>query len=326
MPQPSISYACGRVGVLWRTALGRAQLERLAAARSYADAMRTLSDIGFCAPDSADFQAAADAHILKACELIRAVSPVPAVTDCFLYRYDAHNLKVLFKSRQLAQKPQFLSRCGTQDVEKLRHAVAEHRYNALPARFAKAMEALERSTAIRMDPMLTDAALDQAALSQAFDNLAQCRHEGTVRAYFRTKADLQNAVMLQRLKAMGKGADAFAEVTLEGGNLPAPELIKKFGETERLARLYLRYGAAVYQAVLAACLEPSRLPRLEKVADDYLFGLFSPYRFTADSIEQPLYYLLQRQREATDVRLILAGKLNGFAPEAVAERVREVHG
>ena len=76
MPQPSISYACGRVGVLKRSALHKAQIERLLAAPQLTEAMRVLADIGFAAADQADFQAAADAHVRKACELIRRFRPI----------------------------------------------------------------------------------------------------------------------------------------------------------------------------------------------------------------------------------------------------------
>lgn len=38
MPQQSIYYACGRVGVLERSALGTSQIERLMAAHSYEEA------------------------------------------------------------------------------------------------------------------------------------------------------------------------------------------------------------------------------------------------------------------------------------------------
>ena len=43
-------------------------------------------------------------------------------------------------------------------------------------------------------------------------------------------------------------------------------------------------------------------------------------------MESIVSYLLQKQREATDVRLVMAGKLNGFTPEAVGERMRELDG
>lgn len=326
MPQESIAYACGRVGVLRRTALRAVQLERLTAAKTYDEAQRALIDIGFAAADGTDYQTAADQHILKACALIRAVSPDTAVTDSFLLRYDVHNLKVLYKSRYLAQKPQFLSRCGTLDVDKLRHAVTERVYGYLPAHLKVAMDALEKRSAAHFDPMLVDAELDKAMYRQVFDNLSKSRNAALALRYFRAKVDLQNVVMLLRLRAMGKDAAAFAEIALAGGSVPVKDYAKAFAENDRLAKRLLAFGATVYQAALAASLDPARLPHLEKVADDYLYGLFRGHRYDSATLEMLLSYLLQRQREATDVRLIMAGKQNGFAPEAVMERVRELGG
>ncbi len=326
MPQPSVSYACGRVGTLKRFALKRAQLDRLAAARDYPEAVKTLTDIGFAAAENADFQTAADRHVLKACELIRAVTPDPAVTDCFLLRYDVHNLKVLFKSRHLAQTPQFLSACGTIPVDRLRHCVAEHTYAPLPAELKAAMESLEKKTAAQFNPMLIDTELDKAMYRQTFVNLAHSRNAKVAVRYFKAKADLQNVIMLLRLKAMGKDASDFRTVGIDGGNVTVKAFAVAFGESERLARLLRRHSEQVYQVALAATLDPAVLPYLEKIADDFLYGLLKPYQYDSSSMEILIAYLLQKQREATDVRLIMAGKLNGFKPEAVAERMRELNG
>ncbi|MCE5342223.1 MAG: V-type ATPase subunit [Eubacteriales bacterium] len=326
MPQPSISYACGRVGVLKRTALKRAQLDRLMSAHDYRDAIRVLSDIGFAAADTTDFQVAADRHVLKACQLIRAVTPAPMVTDCFMLRYDAHNLKVLFKSRHLAQKPQFLSACGTIPVEKLHHCVADHTYAALPKELKSAMDALEKRSAVKFDPMLVDTLIDQAMYRQIFDNLSQSRDAKVAIKYFRAKVDLLNVVMLLRLKAMGKDAAFFESIALPGGAVTPRVFGRVFAESERLARLLRRYGTQVYQAALNATVDSQKLPYLEKIADDYLYALLRPYRYNSASMEILFGFLLQKQREATDVRLIMAGKLNSFPPDAVAERMRELNG
>jgi V/A-type H+/Na+-transporting ATPase subunit C len=326
MPQPSVSYACGRVGTLKRFALKRAQIDRLAAAHDYPEAVRILSDIGFAAAENMDFQTAADQHVRKACELIRAVTPDPAVTDCFLLRYDVHNLKVLIKSRHLAQTPQFLSSCGTIPAEKLRHCVAEHTYAPLQAELKAAMESLEKKSAARFDPMLIDTELDKAMYRQIFANLAHSRYAKAAVTYFKARADLLNVIMLLRLKAMGKDADDFQNVGIDGGNVTVKAFAAVFGESERLARLLKRHSAQVYQVALGATIDPAALPYLEKVADDFLFGLLKPYQYESASMEILIAYLLQKQREATDVRLIMAGKLNGFKPEAVAERMRELNG
>lgn len=326
MPQPSLHYACGRVGVSRRTALHGAQLERLFAAHTYEDAKRALGEIGFSNADGIDFLQAADRHVRAACTLIKAVSPEPLVTDSFLLRYDIHNLKVLYKSRYLAQKPQFLSQCGTLDVEHLRHAVMERTYSRLPAYLKAAMELLEKKSAVRFDPMLVDTELDKAMYRQVFANLGKSKHGALAMRYFQAKADITNVLMLLRIKAMGKTVDDFAELALPGGQITLLTLRGVFSENERLARALRRYSAPLYQAVLAASVDTAKLPYLEKVADDYLAGLFRSSRFDAASMEMLVHYLLQRQREATDVRLIMAGKQNGFAPEAVMERVRELGG
>lgn len=325
MPQPSISYACGRIGTLGRDALRRSQLERLMAAHTYEEARHTLQDIGFLSADGADFQAAADQHVLRACKLIREVTPDERVTDSFVLRYDIHNLKVLLKSRFLAQKPDFLSACGALDPFMLRHAVAERSYGKLPPVLKEAMEELEKKLAKAFDPMLVDTELDKAMYRQIFEWL-KGKKAHVAEQYFQAKADLQNTIMLLRVKSMGKDVRFFESIALPGGKAQVSAFQKAFDEPEKLGRLMLRYGNEVYQQTIACVITPARLPLLEKVADDYLYGLFKPFRYRADSMETLVSYLLQKQREATDIRLIMAGKLNGFEQKDVAERMRELNG
>lgn len=321
MPQQSIPYALGRIGVQSRYALKPAQIERLYAAKSYEEARKALMEIGFTDNESADFQAVADEHVAHACQLIRAITPQPEVTDCFLLRYDVHNLKVLLKSRFLAKKPEYLSVCGTMSVPMLRHAVAEHSYHALPTILREALDKLEKQLAARFDPMLIDVRLDQAMYRYALAQL-QGRKASPAYRYFVSKADLLNMVMLLRVRAMGKNAAFFADIALEGGLVPVAALRNAFEESDRLPKLMARYGNRVCSAVARAALDARTLPALEKEMDDYLLGLFSLCKYQSDGVEPLIRYLLLRQREATDVRLILAGKLNGFPQEAVVERVR----
>lgn len=325
MPQPSISYACGRIGVLKRSALTKAQIERLLAAPQLAEAQRVLADIGFLAADQTDFQAAADQHIRKTCDLIRAVTTDSRMTDCFFLRYDAHNLKVLIKSRQLAHAPEFLSSCGSIDVEILRHCVADRTYAQLPRELAEGLKRLEKRIAVEFDPLLVDAELDKAMYRQIFRNLEGKRHTLAFR-YFQAKADLVNLIMLLRVRAMGKDAAFFEGLALDGGNAGKKNFISAFADNDQLVRLMGSYGMAMKQAAQVAVLDVRKLPYFEKAADDYLYGLFKPYRYASEAVEVLLAYLLHRQREAADVRLILTAKINGFAPEAVQERVRELNG
>lgn len=325
MPQPSISYACGRVGVLKRSQLHSAQIERLLAAPQPAEAERVLTDIGFMAADQTDYQAAADAHINQACKLIKAVTTDTRITDCFFYRYDVHNLKVLIKSRQLAHAPEFLSACGSMDAEALKHCVADRAYAQLPSELAEGLKKLEKRIAVEFDPLLVDAELDKAMYRQIFKNLKGKENTLAFR-YFQAKADLQNMIILLRVRAMGKDAAFFETLALEGGKAGKVGFLNAFSDNDRLVRLVGSYGMAIRQAAQAAVLDTKKLPYLEKVADDTLYNLFKPYRYEAAVIEVLLAYMLLRQREAANVRLIMTGKINGFPTEAVQERVRELDG
>lgn len=94
MPQPSISYACGRVGVLGKSALSMAQLERLMATHTYEEARRALTDIGYLSGDMDAFSSGGG----RACEKRLPTSaegnaPTGVSTSCFQLRYDIHNLK-----------------------------------------------------------------------------------------------------------------------------------------------------------------------------------------------------------------------------------------
>ncbi len=325
MPQPSIAYACGRVGALGKNALKQPQMDRLMATHTFQEAARALTDIGFITGEGEDFQVAADAHVQKACNLVEEITPNHDITDCFLLRYDIHNLKVLIKSRFLGVTPAFLSSCGTISVETLKHAVAEHRYGALPDLLKKALQEMEKQLAKQFDPMLIDAMLDQAMFSWIFDIL---KHQPSkvVTTYFVTKVDLQNLIITLRVSAMGKESSLLEKLFLPGGSIALRAFEKAFGDDEKLAQLVRSYGTEIYRLAQVCGQDTKQLPLLEKAIDDRLYQLFAGAKYRVDTQNVVIRYLLTAQREAANVRLIMAGKLNGFSQEEIWGRVRELGG
>jgi len=132
MPQPSIAYAIGRVRSLAKKTLAGTQLERLMNASDYDEALHILSEMGWTGLEDKGVDAMSVSLLEKNCKLIREISPEPELTDSFMLRHDAQNLKALFKARILDVTLEALSECGTLPVSLLSHAVAEHFYNRLP--------------------------------------------------------------------------------------------------------------------------------------------------------------------------------------------------
>ncbi len=325
MPQESIAYAVARVRTAARKPLGDSQLERLLSASGYEEALRALSEMGWPGVESDTVEAISVSMLEKACARIREITPEPELTDAFLKRHDAQNLKTLLKARILGAKAGSLSNCGTIPVEALRHAVAERVYGKLPDEFRLAMETLEKRVSLAPDPMEIDVRIDQALYG-----LIQKRMKHTkslaAKQYFAGFADLRNVVSFLRLRAMEEAGISFFDLLLPGGAISKGNWEKLADQPEQISRRLSSYGRAVQTAFMKALQDKKAIPSLEKAIDDYLLGLFRPLRNEPFAVEALIGWLLAHERETAAVRLILAGKLNGFPQETIRERLREAYG
>lgn len=323
MPQSSIAYALGCVRSSSRRPLGRSDLERLISASGYEEARRQLADMGYGGGQEGDAGQLSVKALEEACGFLRRITPDPALTDAFLLRYDAQNLKVLLKARILSEGPEGLSNCGTIAADVLRHAVTERVYKKLPPLFKEAMEFLEKRIALAADPMEIDAVIDRAAFQMSLERMKETQSE-TARRYFMDKADLQNAVTALRLRSL-KGLNVKPEqLYLPGGS------IKKWPEANeletKLPKLFSSWPSSVLEAVKLSSHDSARIPALEKAGEDYLLGMWRPFRHDPFAVEALIGWLLAHERAAQAVRLIMAAKLNGFSEEALRERLREPYG
>ena len=325
MPQTSIPYAVGRISVLQRDMLDKSRLERLLSAATFKEAQRTLSEIGWANVEGNDYEQASLQYVEKACKLIRAVTPAPAVTDCFLLRYDIHNLKTLIKARTLSENAIALSDCGTLPVALLVHAVSEHNYKKLPPVLTQAMDALEKRMAVQPDPMMVDVLLDHAMYRMIFQVIEKEKVPSVLK-YFKAKVDLVNAVILLRAKSMGRDVAFLKEVLITGGHVTFEKWLDASQNLEKLPKLLQSYGKNIVASAQASIMDAKKLPALEKAMDDHLLSMFTPYQTATLSLEPIIGYLLAAEREAAAVRLILAGKANGFPQEAIRERMRDLYG
>jgi len=329
VPQESVGYAVGRISVKSRERLDATRLDRLLGAQQPQEALGIMQELGWTGGEKgeageADYEQLAAEHVRRACAFVREVSPDANVTDCFLFRYDIHNLKMLLKARALGQEADFLSPCGIFGVERLRHAVAAGQYRALPAQLQEALAGLEKRLAVREDPLDIDVTLDQAMFRYVFARLARVKSK-VVHRYFLAKADLTNALIVLRVGYMGKPGSFLAPLLIPGGKTGTPKWEEAFAKPERLPLLLAGYGKRVVEAAQAALRYSGMLPNLEREMDDYLLSLFTPYRMTS-TLEAVVGYLLAQEREAAAIRLVLAGKLNGFSAEAIRERLRKLYG
>ncbi len=325
MPQTSIAYAVGRVRAAQRKPLGDAQQERLLSASSYQEALSLLNEMGWQDSESSSIAELGTKRLEDICNLLKSITPEAKLTDAFLLRHDAQNLKALLKARVLGVEPESLSNCGTMDINVLRHAVTEHDYRKLPASFQEALAHLERRIALQVDPMEIDVKLDQALFTEIF-KLLKGVHNKAVKQYFTTLVDFKNAVAYFRMEAMKQPVDRFLDLMLPGGKVDKARWTAIIKKPEGLLSAFADYDISLRTALASAQADYAKLPALEKRIDDHLLSFFRPYRNEPYAIEVLIGWLLAFEREVGAVRLIMAGKLNEFPEEVIRERLRVAYG
>ncbi len=325
MAQTSSLYAVARLKMLRRRFLSAAQTQRLIAADGSAEALKVLAESGYLSGDSRDWEAVSLRRTLEASELIKKLSPDSATSDAFLLRYDAHNLKVLFKARILGIEPEGITTAGTLNPELLRHAVAEHRYTKLPQALAATMDRLEKLVITTVDPMAIDVIIDQA-LYQMMAQMLKKSSSPAARGWLRLKADGINLVSYIRLRHMAATLP-YAEVLVPGGAISAQDLQAAAHEPERLLKLYDKvYGGQLVALARKALEDTRQTAALERAIEARLLASFDHTALDIEGMDSVIAYLVALEKENTALRLIMAGKRAGLSPEQIEERLRGQHG
>lgn len=328
MPQISIPYAVARVRMLAQQALDKNKLDRLIAAKSYKEAKKLLSEMGWGGIQGEDEEKLSIEYLSQAYDLVKKITPAQNITDSFLIKYDIHNAKTLIKARELKQKVDFLSDNGIIPLNVLEHAVTERVYKGIAEPILlEALEKIEKLLAVEFDPFMVDVTLDQAMYDIIFSKLNKKRKKAPINRYFTAKVDLLNAHMLLRSLAMDKDFSFFAQVYVPHGSFTQKQWESFFAQPEQLVEAIRQsYGEALARGIQAGLENAGRLPALEKMTDDYLTAFFVPYQKDPTALESFLGYLIGVEREAAAVRLIMAAKANDFTQQAVTERMREMYG
>lgn len=325
MPQPSVAYAVGRVRAAARRPLGDAQLERLLSAANYEEALRMLTEMGWPESTDKDVEQLSIKMLENIALLLKDISPDEDLLSVFLLRHDALNLKSMFKARILGVKAENLSKSGMLDLDTLVHAINEHKYQKLPPAFQAVMETLEQKTALQVNPMEIDVLIDKAMYGVIAQKLKGIKSKAA-KTYFATKVDFLNAIAFLRLQAIADDSVQFLDVLLPGGTIAPKKWAGILDKPHTLLGAFNQYPVSLQVALNKAIHDAKAIPALEKAVDDSLIALYRDSRNEPFSVDVLIGWLLAHEREAGAVRLIMAGKMNGFPQELIRERLREAYG
>lgn len=247
--------------------------------------------------------------------------------DVLIYVNDYHNIKVLLKSENLgADRSDILLDKGTVPVQVMTDAVrgrkgsfiTENMYDAI----IEAAEVFGRTG----DPQYVDLVCDRYCFRDICEAAAESG-SSFVQGYVRLWIDTVNLKTYLRVKALGYGWTYYRDVFIPGGSIDEAVYSRIFDADQ--AAFAARFNAGALYA--AATEGRERLDKtgdyslIEKLCDNAMMEYVRSAGGISYGPEVLFAYLAARQMEIKNIRILMAGRLAGLAPEKIAERIRRTY-
>ena len=322
-------YAGARIRTLENSVIGREKLERLLLADGTDACVSLLEEWGVKIVRNAetgafDREATLEARLSAAYAEVLTTTDGAALARLWLMPYDCNNIKSAIKCahRGLDCDRMLIRMFGGIPAENVRTAVEKRAYDRLPAPFGAAAQEAVAQFDRTGDPRVVDRILDAACYAGM---LAMAKDSGVALAVklVERKIDLTNVMIALRAGRMGGeiGRRTLAEFFLPGGTLALSDLAawSAAGEDEVLERLHF---TALERFAKSVSGTDRTLAALERAADDDLMETAREAKMVPVGAEIPLGYLVGREYEVKNLRILLAGKSVGLPVDALRERMR----
>jgi len=328
MDSTIFAQCIARIKVLETKLLDRAKLETLIEAKDFDEAKRIIQDsiyadyLSMLSYEEGLKKALEDFYMemLKLC-------PVSEVVDIFRTKYDAHNIKVLIKSRFLNRDlDKLLINAGTIDISKLKEIFKDENLRDLYPEFRiAAFRAFEEYNSNK-NPQDIDVMIDEAMFERQI-NISKSTKLEFLQRYIQLLIDVQNIKTFIRAKEQKREREFLKKVLIKGGKVDLDVFINNYIEdiesfsnkvfhTEHFK--WIKDGIEEY-------LKTKDLGRIEKVADDYLLSILKNSKFISFGPEPVVAYLYAKENEIKILRIILTGKKNKVGADTIRERLRDIY-
>ncbi|MGE5484600.1 MAG: V-type ATP synthase subunit C [Ignavibacteriales bacterium] len=321
------AYSVARVRVLETRLLDRPILERMVDAGSADEALRILGETEYsealgAASGPAEFESVLAAELKRVYDYVRGFSPDPALLDVLSLKFDLHNVKVLLKEKYLdgAGVERAVAGGGSMDVDRARAAIAAGDYRGLPGDYAAVAEKAERALEETGDPQVIDLVVDGEMFRLGLEIARDSRFE-LLEQIWTTMIDVTNIKSLVRINRMGRSREFLRRCLIDGGLVPVATLLGLHGEAPSAVADALRYTR--YARLTEEGLKQGS--RFELLGDNFITGFLRSARHKAFGPEPVIAYVLAKETEIRNLRIILTGKINGLPPAVIRERLRDAY-
>lgn len=322
-------YGSARVRAMENGIIGNLKLRALIDAKGLPEALEKLSSYGVkmdgaegAGVGSADSAMAGILH--TAYEEICDMYPERSIFEWLRYPYDCNNLKLAIKCRiRDLRADELMFGFGSVGAAETVDSVFAGDFSSFPKNMAAAAVSATDEYARTHDPRVIDTLIDRACYS----DMLECaeRSEEIFVDWVKTKIDLTNIMMTLRMMRMNNtaGGRTFLEGSLlYGGKLSADELMRAYDGGEESLNHLLSSG--IYSSLEADIRKTDgSLSAIERCCDNYYMRLVKEVKWMPFGAPVLAAYLIAREYEVKNIRIILAAKDAGLSADVIFERLRE---
>ncbi|MGT2948684.1 V-type ATPase subunit [Streptococcus devriesei] len=261
-----------------------------------------------------------------------AESPDQDIVSMFALRYVYHNIKVFFKTRATKQElKHLLIPIGSQPLEALEHLISTFSSENFPEFMVNELAMIWAEYEDYKDIRVLEIGTDLAYFKHLKRLANQVELESEVFSQaIRLMIDFYNVITVQRALSQGKPQSFMMQLLSDEGSLSAREFIE-LGEKQELISWFTQVNPNHFNTDWAEFEDKMRQGSISAVELEYLydlmqFQLLDPAKYT---VEGPLVlarYLLCREFEVKNLRLLLSAISNQLPLELVKERIRPIYG
>jgi len=323
----SYVYAVARLRAMENRFLDASFFSRLIESATLDDALKSLGETVYAQwMPASSLDRIIDSELIAACEELARFVPDKGLLDICRMPYDFNNVKVilksLFKVKEGGERRyDLLSRLGTVETDNLITLIEGEEYGFLPYGLGDVIprcwalwDQMKNSQQVEI---LLDGHMFASMLALA-KSLEKKLETDAVTRWVMHKIDAENLRNMVRLQRMNYDYAAALPFFHKGGMLIPADAARLVGEppeswAKSLSHMHMGIGAAL-ESVQDRDVQTA-LSEISKALDGYLIHVLDGARYSASAPENVILYLLRKEEEARNLRIVLVCVANGLNRE-----------
>jgi V/A-type H+-transporting ATPase subunit C len=323
------SFAVAKIRALESRMLDTALITRLLKANGTDEMLKILMDTeyNFILNQVQDipFESVIDKELQRIYMLIKSMDPNPEWTDLWHWRYDAHNMKVILKLGFSHEHDieQYIP-MGIYNPEKLFLDLKQADYSLLPLPFKEAIEKIH----LRDDEEKVknareiDFMMDKALYTYLMQEAGRSKNDFMI-SLVSIQIDLINLKNFLRMKGYKAPDMLFKQSFIPGGFITEDYFSPQADKTPD-DMIFNTIESTPYKD-LKPSLDSKNLAMLEAQMDNFVIAYIRQTRQRAFGVEPLIGYMIAKEMELKNLRLIYVCKANTLEEELIRERLRETY-